>query len=530
MRGGSVLPDRDLLLAWRPEQAGDRPALEVLVHEEAQEGTRYFLALVSPPAAAGALPVIDREITLLVDHSGSMAGPKWQACRWAVRRFLAGLRPTDTFHLGLFQSSCAWLAPGPLSGTDANRERALRFLEAHAPDGGTELGPALEQALHRPRSPGERARDVLLLTDAQVSDEARLLQLAETEAARPDDGRRLSLLCIDAAPKSAFVRDLAEAGGGVAVFLSSDPHQEDITAALDRVLHAWAQPLAKDVQLVVETRAEARTAHGGAGCTRSATRLGDLPAGRSLWASGAVSLFSEPVFRLCAGASVLAEVALDLASPPPPRPELRTLFGARQIARLERLAAGRYDAVERDAVLDALGYAGDPLRAPEPPPQPRAAHRQRALLPAPVPADYGPQARPASPEVAEMLSSLGSIEGVSSFGNGVLRFHGTAVVVQDAAVLAEGVAGSDLPFCPTYLRAALEEGDPREVDELAEIWVCVGQPTTPVVRVRLRELLALGGERPLNLDLSRGERVWVLLYAPHGSWPAAAACLSIELG
>ena len=68
------------------------------------------------------------------------------------------------------------------------------------------------------------------------------------------------------------------------------------------------------------------------------------------------------------------------------------------------------------------------------------------------------------------------------------------------------------------------------MDELAEVWVCVGQPTTPVVRVRLRELLALGGERPLNLDLSRGERVWVLLYAPHGSWPAAAACLSIELG
>ena len=114
---GSVLPDRDLVLTWRPQQAPEKPKLQVLVHEDLGEGMRYFLALVTPPAAEP-LSVLDREITLLVDCSGSMAGPKWEACRWAVRRFLAGLRPSDTFNLGLFQSTCDWLAPAPLPGTN----------------------------------------------------------------------------------------------------------------------------------------------------------------------------------------------------------------------------------------------------------------------------------------------------------------------------------------------------------------------------------------------------------------------------
>jgi len=82
LRDGSVLPDRDVVLSRRSKQFSNRPSLEVLVHEAIDEGTRYFLALVASPAAGEPAKRVDREIALLVDQSGSMARPKWEACRW----------------------------------------------------------------------------------------------------------------------------------------------------------------------------------------------------------------------------------------------------------------------------------------------------------------------------------------------------------------------------------------------------------------------------------------------------------------
>ena len=137
------------------------------------------------------------------------------------------------------------------------------------------------------------------------------------------------------------------------MFLTSDPRQEDITSALDRVLDTWARPLAKDAALVAQT--------GASKTTRSRIDLGDLPAGRSMWVSGAVSLFAEPILRLQAGGSILAEQVLDL-NEPAAHPEVRTLFGAQQIGRLERMETSVLDADARDALLDELGYATDALR------------------------------------------------------------------------------------------------------------------------------------------------------------------------
>ena len=84
----------------------------------------------------------------------------------------------------MFESRCTWLERAAVPATDANRQRALAFLDEHGPQGGTELGLALEQALRSDPSPGKRARHVLLVTDAQVSDEGRILQLVEGESER----------------------------------------------------------------------------------------------------------------------------------------------------------------------------------------------------------------------------------------------------------------------------------------------------------------------------------------------------------
>ena len=140
---------------------------------------------------------------------------------------------------------------------------AVKFLKANRDDGGTELGVALEQALDRDRGANTPSRHVLILTDAEVTDAGRILRLADAESAKPNR-RRISVLCIDAAPNAALASELAERGGGVSRFLTSDPEEDDVATALDEVLADWSAPVLTGLTLEVNrSGAEAAGRHGG---------------------------------------------------------------------------------------------------------------------------------------------------------------------------------------------------------------------------------------------------------------------------
>ncbi|HZS01277.1 MAG TPA: VIT and VWA domain-containing protein [Chloroflexota bacterium] len=368
LQAGEVLPDRDCVLVWEPRGDARRPTLGAWLHAPAGAQEVYFLAQVTPPADGGVAPRVPREVILLVDHSASMSGAKWQAADWAVTRFLGSLTAEDCFALGVFHNTATWFASGPLAATPETVARAVRFLESQTDSGGTELGVALEQALALPRATGERARHVLVLTDAEVSDAGRILRLADGEAALANR-RRISVLCIDAAPNAFLAEQLAERGGGVARFLTSAPEEGDITTALDAVLADWAAPVWAGLRLGVQRpRAEAagRTVAAGDGGAWSEIDLGDLPAGRPLWVAGRAPRDSAADLALrltTARGEELAGCRLDLAEATE-RPALAALFGARRVAGLEGLMHARYAESELRAHLARLGYDPDRVLAP----------------------------------------------------------------------------------------------------------------------------------------------------------------------
>lgn len=371
LRGGDVLPDRDFLLTWRPDQAPDRPTLHAFAHADRGAGDTYFLAHVAPPALRPGREAPAREIVLLVDHSGSMTGPKWAAADWAVERFLYDLRPHDHFALAWFSDKQGWFDKALLPAREENTTRAVEWLKRSRTSGGTELGVALEQAIHLPRGEGERARHILIVTDAEVSDAARILRLADEEFARADR-RRISVLCIDAAPNSYLALELAERGGGVARFLTSAPSAEDISTALDEVLADWAEPVLVGLQLLVDAavveaagRAVRETGAGGA-----AVDLGDLPTGRTLWVAGRVRSATGDRIGLhvqTGGGQVVAEAAIPLPAPET-LPALKALFGARRVAALEHLVGAGYEHDRLADHLRRLGYDPDAVLSGQPAP------------------------------------------------------------------------------------------------------------------------------------------------------------------
>ncbi len=370
LRDGEVVPDRDCVVTWQPEGQSDRPTLDLLLHDEPASGFVYFLAMVAPPAARDPGKGAAREVVLLVDHSGSMGGDKWQAADWAVERFLSDLSDRDSFALGLFHTTTRWFDRSPRRATPEAVAEAVAFLKAHRDPGGTELGVALEQALGVGRTGGESARHVLIVTDAEVTDEGRILRLADIEARRPDR-RRISVLCIDAAPNAHLAHELADRGGGVARFLTSDPEEGDIATALDEVLADWAEPVLIGLRLEgdrPDVRASGRESVGVDRPGWSGVDLGDLPAGRPVWVVGRAPRGESPTmdFRLVTAKGHELARARELAAEAPEGPALKALFGARAVLGLEHLIGSRQDLDGVRAGLIRLGYDPDPVLKADP--------------------------------------------------------------------------------------------------------------------------------------------------------------------
>lgn len=368
LQEGEILPDRDCVLTWRPVQEAEQLTFQATLHDDPAAGHTYFLGLLAPPARkidSG----ISREVVLLVDHSGSMQGPKWEAADWAVKRFLGELTERDSFALGLFHDRTIWLGKGLRSANAKNVAAAVAFLDEHKDQGGTELGVALEQALDCPRGTGDAARHVLIITDAEVTDAGRILRLAEGEAKKPQR-RRIDVLCIDAAPNTFLARELAERGGGVSKFLTSRPDEEDIATALDEVLADWTQPVVTGLRLEVNRGSIEAAGHAVLESgTSKAIDLGDVPAGRSVWVAGRIprSDAKELTFRVLTPAN--REVAVSRMNGGGKQnalPALKALFGARRVLGLEFLISSGYEGAEFNEQLTRLGYHPHEVLADQP--------------------------------------------------------------------------------------------------------------------------------------------------------------------
>ena len=160
-----VRPETDFLLYWG--ETSDDVGATLLTHWPRGEDRGYFLLLASPTisdvAAKAARP---KDLTLCVDISGSMAGPKMEQTKAALRQVIGGLNDGDRFNVITYSSGVVPLWDEPKEATAASRKEATEFVEAIRPTGGTNIDGALKMALSQPAKPG-MPRVLLFLTDGR---------------------------------------------------------------------------------------------------------------------------------------------------------------------------------------------------------------------------------------------------------------------------------------------------------------------------------------------------------------------------
>ncbi|HUS32176.1 MAG TPA: VWA domain-containing protein, partial [Kofleriaceae bacterium] len=121
----------------------------------------YFLLLVDADTAPSTTP---RAISLVIDHSGSMAGDKIAQARDAARAMLDYLRPSDAFTIHIFDDDIDSFRSAPVPATPENIDAARSYIKGIEDSGSTNLNGGLQAALESPSS-AERFDAVVMLSD-----------------------------------------------------------------------------------------------------------------------------------------------------------------------------------------------------------------------------------------------------------------------------------------------------------------------------------------------------------------------------
>jgi Ca-activated chloride channel family protein len=111
----------------------------------------YFLLMAGLPASIDESAIrIKREVTIVIDRSGSMAGEKMDQARAAALQVLEGLDDGEAFNIIDYSSSVSSFASRPVIKDSQAITAARRYLASIRPAGGTNIHDALLEALNQP--------------------------------------------------------------------------------------------------------------------------------------------------------------------------------------------------------------------------------------------------------------------------------------------------------------------------------------------------------------------------------------------
>ncbi|MGI9517805.1 MAG: vWA domain-containing protein, partial [Pirellulaceae bacterium] len=105
-----------------------------------------------------------REITLVIDRSGSMEGEKIEQARRAARQVIAGLEHGEAFNIITYADDVEFYADEPVVKSRTTALDAGKYIDSINARGGTNLHEALKTSL-QPEPDAERLPIVLFLTD-----------------------------------------------------------------------------------------------------------------------------------------------------------------------------------------------------------------------------------------------------------------------------------------------------------------------------------------------------------------------------
>lgn len=237
LSNGHELMNADLVLEWTPI-IGAAP--KAALFQQATQNEYFSMIMVTPPEVSASVS-LPRDITFIIDSSGSMAGQSMAQAKQALHDALGYLNSGDRFNIVDFDSRYHALYSQSQNVSYDHIEQAKQMINGLSADGGTEMAGALKFALNS-HSDSAYLKQIIFITDGSIGNERELFKLIKQDL----NDARLFTIGIGSAPNSYFMSKAAKFGRGTYTTIND---LAKVQSTMAKLFAKITKPILRDVQI-----------------------------------------------------------------------------------------------------------------------------------------------------------------------------------------------------------------------------------------------------------------------------------------
>jgi Ca-activated chloride channel homolog len=241
LRDLEVPADSDFVLEWGSAEEVQPTA--AFFAETTEQGD-YGLLIVVPPKV-GPTSIPPREVTFIIDTSGSMGIESLLQAKAALLAGLDDLGANDAFNVIEFNSDARKLFLSPQVASPSSIRLARHFVGSLEATGGTEILSAFMAALESKSAVPNRLQQIVFITDGAVGNERDVFQFIQDNLEK----QRLFMVGIGSAPNTHFMVESAHFGRGTYTQIGDTA---DVGQKIGDLFAALKRPVLTDLTLTAE--------------------------------------------------------------------------------------------------------------------------------------------------------------------------------------------------------------------------------------------------------------------------------------
>ena len=204
------------------------------------DGGGYFMLVAGPPRIVGDAPKVKREVTLVIDKSGSMRGEKIVQAREAAIQVIAGLEMGESFNIIAYSDTIDRFAEAAVVKTAESEQGAIAFIKGINAVGGTNIHDALLAAVRAEPAEGVLPMVIFLTDGLPTVGETSEVGIREAVEKANTHHRRIFGFGVGYDVNAPLLTAVSRATRGAPTFVLP---QEDVEAKVGRVFKRLTGPV-----------------------------------------------------------------------------------------------------------------------------------------------------------------------------------------------------------------------------------------------------------------------------------------------